>query len=39
MQINLTKKRAEERYASVEPGVKYNIFFCLEKGKDYSGIG
>lgn len=39
MQICLTQKQAEERFASVEPGIDYQLFFHLEKGKAYSGFG
>ena len=35
----LTRQRAEERFASMNPGIEYNLFLNLEEGKDFNGFG
>ena len=39
MSVMLTRKRAEERFASMEAGIEYDLYLNLEKGKDFNGFG
>ena len=39
MSAILTQKRAEERFSSFEKGIEYKLYFNLQKGKNFHGVG